>query len=127
MSQAAIIKNENNTELYKRRKVPRRAIENRIGVLVAGKYFLSWAYDIGEGGMSIASETPLNIQQKIVITFRIPGVLHSVMIATVLYQLPQKSPNQALRYGVQFENVDFEVKRKIRNFVASATKYATET
>ena len=113
-------------DLFKRRKVPRRAIENRIGLLANGKYFLSWAYEIGEGGMLVASQVPLKIEQTIVITFRIPGVVHKVLMGKVVYEkLHVDSRGESYRYGVQFENVDFEVKRRIRNFVASATKYAT--
>jgi Tfp pilus assembly protein PilZ len=112
-------------DLFKRRKVPRRSIETRVGVLASGEYYLSWAYEIGEGGMLIASQKPLTVGQRVVITFRIPDVVHKAVFGRVVYEkLHITHEGEGYRYGVAFENVDFETKRKIRNFVASATKYA---
>jgi hypothetical protein len=112
-------------ELFKNRKVPRRAIRKRIGVLAAGKYAICMAYDIGEGGLSLGTDLPLKDGQVVVITFRIPNVISGVMTGKIVYSMPAKN-NQSPRYGVQFTNISFEVKRLIRNFVASATSYAAD-
>jgi Tfp pilus assembly protein PilZ len=105
---------QDSPETYgKKRRVPRRAIHARIGLLVHGNYTLSWAFEIGEGGMLIETENNLKVGDRVVITFRIPDVMHGVMLGSVAYVLPNKA-------GIQFEKVDFDVKRKIRNYVASS-------
>lgn len=103
-----------------RRRVPRRVIRQRIGLLAGGKYSAdAFALELGEGGMLISTSLKLQKGQKVVITVRIRGVLQGVMLALVVYPLSAQKNESDSRYGVQFENIDFDVKRKIRNFVAS--------
>lgn len=109
----------NDGEVVKKRRVPRRAIQARIGLLVHGRYSLSWAHEIGEGGMLISSEEILKPGDRLVITFRIPNILVGVMLGSIVYAMPDKTGGTSHRYGIQFEKVDFDVKRKIRNYVAS--------
>ena len=104
----------------KKRRVPRRQIRVRIGLLVHGEYTLSWGLEIGEGGMLLISPKPLNVGDKVVITCRIPEVLHGVMLGSVAYALPGENLDGGVRCGIQFEDIEFDVKRKIRNFVASS-------
>ncbi len=111
-------------ELYNqkgRRRVPRRPIEQRIGILIGGEYFLATSFEIGEGGMLIETNVQMSEKDKLVVTIRIPGVIKGVMLAKVAYVLPGLDRNSPSRYGVAFENVEFDVKRQIRNFVAANT------
>jgi hypothetical protein len=102
-----------------RRRVPRRGIEMRVGLLISGQYHLANAYEIGEGGMLVDSPVPIAENQRIVISFRIPGVLYGVILSRIVYVLKPKKAGDKMKFGVQFEQVDFDIKRKIRNFVAS--------
>lgn len=100
-----------------RRRVPRKRVHMRIGLLIRGHYYLTYALEIGEGGMKITSPVPLQKGDQVLITFNIPGSLPFIAKSTVCYSLPR--PDQSTAYGVQFAHVDFTMKRKIRNFVAS--------
>jgi hypothetical protein len=102
-----------------RRRVPRRGIDMHVGLLISGTYYLANAYEIGEGGMLVDSPVPIAENQRIVISFRIPGVLYGVILSRTVYILKPKKAGDKMKYGVQFEQVDFDIKRKIRNFVAS--------
>lgn len=104
-----------------RRRVPRRAINQSIGLLISGEYFIAKAFEIGEGGMLIESPTPLRDQDLLVITIRIRGVVNGALLAKVIYTRAANSAPEAVRYGISFEKVGFEVKRQIRNFVAANT------
>jgi hypothetical protein len=108
-----------------RRRVPRRAIKNRAGLLHRGHYCVGSALEIGEGGILVTSAAQMVEGDRVVVTLRIPEVLQGVMTASVAYVLrdPAGVDN---KYGLQFESVDFEIKRKIRNFVASATHYVAD-
>ena len=107
-----------------RRRVPRRPIQKRIGLLVLGEYSICYGYEIGEGGMLVDSNIPMSVGQKMVLTIRIPGSIEVVSLASVVYIKEPKTPSEKTKYGVSFENVDFEIKRQIRNFVASNTTKA---
>lgn len=99
----------------KKRRVPRRELDARVGLLVAGKYTLAQAHEIGEGGLLLESSVPLKKDDRIVVTLRLPGILSGVVLATVIYQTKDGY------YGLSFEKIEFDLKRKIRNYVASST------
>ena len=101
----------------RKRRVPRRAFFKKIGVLARGKYFTTEALEIGEGGMLFYSETPLEVNQRVVVSFSVPGMIHVVARSIVRYS-KQVSQDKPLSYGVQFETVDFDARRKIRSYVA---------
>jgi hypothetical protein len=46
--------------------------------------------------------------------------MQGVMLSHVVYILKPKKAGDPVKYGVQFDQVDFEAKRMIRNFVASS-------
>lgn len=110
-----------------RRRVPRRPISCRIGLLIRGQYYMASAYEIGEGGMMIDSPVPLEDKQLVVISVRVAQVLKGVMLSRVMYTLPGTEAGLPVRYGMQFEQIDFEIKRMIRNFVASNSSEVGDT
>lgn len=116
------LKTEDLRSQLKRRRVPRRPIENRVGLLHKGKYSVTWAYEIGEGGMLISTPLRMDKDDRIVITLRIADVFEGVLIGKIVH-LYEDTTGDQYRYGIQFEEVDFEMRRKIRNFVAAATTY----
>lgn len=106
-------------EYIRRRRVPRRSFDRNVGLLIQGQFIISQGLQIGEGGMLIFSPIDLKEGQKIVLSFKLPGYELIVAMGTVRYLLPVDSKNPVQRYGVQFDGIDFNVKRQIRNFVAS--------
>lgn len=102
-----------------KRRAPRRPIERKVGLLVAGRYMLGKALEIGEGGVLIEAPELLRQGQRVVVTFRIPGVLQGAMLSHVMYTVEPQFNGDQVRYGLQFDKVEFDVKRKLRNFVAS--------
>jgi hypothetical protein len=111
---------------HQRRRVPQRAIDCRIGLLISGTYVLGKAIELGEEGMKIESPNEIKLLQKLVVTLRIPEFISGVMIGQVSEQITEqiagvkKSTSKSTHtYAVQFVNLDFDIKRKIRNFVAS--------
>ncbi|MCB0356709.1 MAG: PilZ domain-containing protein [Bdellovibrionales bacterium] len=102
----------------RKRRVPRRAFNRKIGVLAKGHYYTTEALEIGEGGMLFRSNTPLLEGQRVVVSFSIPGLVHIVARSIVKYV----KQGQAMSYGVQFETIDFDARRKIRSYVAQKSK-----
>ena len=104
-----------------RRRVPRRDFGRKIGVLVKGHYHLSTSLQIGEGGMMIYSKDALIVDQRVVVSFRFPFSKPRVVTAIVRYVLPAKKGQKA-NYGLEFINLEFDVRREIRNYVALQTQ-----
>ena len=98
-----------------KRRVPRRELNARVGILIAGQYKIARAHEIGEGGMLLSCDVKMKKDDRLVVTFRIPEVLSGVILATVIYVTPDGS------YGLNFDKIEFDLKRKIRNYVASST------
>lgn len=115
-----------------RRRYPRRVVSMRVGLLARGEYTAdATMLEIGEGGLLLQSYLKIKVKQKVVITIRVRGLLQGVLLATVVSAVVPASNSDKhvnnvglasrvlIRYGVQFDSVEFDIKRKIRNFVAS--------
>lgn len=105
----------------KRRRVPRRAFEGPVGVLVSGSYGVQTAFQVGEGGMMISCREELEIGTRMVISFFLKPEVPVIVRAVVRNILPAEG-DLPERYGVEFANLAFTYKREIRNFVASGTE-----
>ena len=104
-----------------KRRVPRREVSARIGLLHKGQYHLANAHEIGEGGLLVSCESlKLRKGDLVVVTLRIPGVIQGVVLGSIIYVTPEG------RYGMSFDKIEFELKRQIRNFVASSTTGKTQ-
>lgn len=104
-----------------RRRVPRRAFEAKVGILLAGRYNIERSYQVGEGGMMIScAQDKLEEGIQLVVNFFLPsGSL--VMVRGIVRSVIEAASGHPKRYGVEFVNVGFQSKREIRNFVAAAT------
>lgn len=112
-----------------RRKFPRRRFRRSVGVLSGGKYFMTAGFEIGEGGVSFQTRTPLKIGALVVLNFQVPdGEFISVRAEIRNSENPpdmqvgadgRVTQDGLLVYGCSFENLRFERKREIRNFVTN--------
>jgi len=101
----------------RKRRVPRRVLERKMGVLAHGHYAISSSHEIGEGGMLISTELSLDEGQRIVVTFTIPGFVEVIVRGIVRYG--KINPQTGLKnYGIQYETLGFQERRKIRSYVA---------
>ncbi len=99
-----------------RRKYPRRAFMRLTGVLLAGRYEIYKAGEIGEGGMSLYGDKALPEGQDIVLSFQIPGG-DFVSIRGMVRS--SKNREGRFTHGLSFEAIEFAHKRQIRAFVSS--------
>lgn len=102
-----------------RRRVPRRAYESDVGLLADGTYRMERSLQVGEGGMMITCQRELKMGQSVVISFYLPNSNPIVVFAVVRYVVAAEERNP-LRYGLEFVKLNFQYKREIRNYVASA-------
>lgn len=106
-----------------RRRVPRRKFDTSVGLLIKGTYIMARSFQVGEGGMMFSSKTKLASGDLVVVSFClnlgslivVRGIIRSVIPADASKGYPE-------RYGIEFQNLGFQFKREIRNFVAAATR-----
>lgn len=107
-------------EVAQLRRVPRRAFESSVGVLLHGEYKIERSFQLGEGGMMISCSRPLISGERLVASFVINQEAIVMVRAIVRGEIPA-SANAPHRYNLEFEDLEFHFKRAIRNYVAAAT------
>lgn len=104
-----------------RRRYPRRAFRRKIGVLIAGKYWMGHGVELGEGGASFSLGQSINEGVAMVLNFQIPNGAFVSVQAEV--RSTKKDPRTGLfDYGVSFSTLKFEAKREIRAFVSARSE-----
>lgn len=98
-----------------KRKYPRRLFEAKVGIMVQGNYFIENSFELGEKGLLFETSVALRSMENMVISFVIPGGYVVMTRAQVRYQI--KTGNVA-KVGVEFTNITFEDRRKVRDFIA---------
>lgn len=101
-----------------RRRFPRRNFRRGVGILSGGRYFLGTGAEIGEGGISFKSVEKLVKGASVVVSFQIPDG-QFVSVRAEIRNLDPGSESTEMVYGCAFENIPFERKREIRNFVTN--------
>ena len=116
---------ELNNENSNRRRVPRRNVDQKVGLLISGAYHIGRCFELGEGGLLVECSISVEVEQKILVTFSIPGTSQAIVRGTVKYVRDSDLKQRVVDglsmsiYGVEFDTIDFELRRLIRNFVAS--------
>ena len=108
----------------KLRRTPRRSFESNVGVLHRGEYAVARSYQVGEGGMMFSASQVLEIGQLVVATFYIQSET-LVMVRGIVRSVVPAKGKLPLRFGIEFQNLEFQARREIRNFVAEATRNDT--
>ncbi|MFK8138683.1 MAG: PilZ domain-containing protein [Bdellovibrionales bacterium] len=102
-----------------RRRFPRRFFKRTVGVFSQGKYHSAIGVEIGEGGMMFSLDHSISEAHQILVNLRIPNHGFVVIRATI------KNTNhrdEKYRYGIQFFDLDFQNRRRIRDFIAEKTE-----
>lgn len=73
----------------------------------------------------VYSADKIAVGQRVVLSFKLPGHSPTVVGAVVRYVLPEQLGINE-RYGMEFVNLNFEVKREIRNYVAMQNPLADD-
>jgi hypothetical protein len=104
-----------SAKTHPKRKYPRREYSSKVGVLIQGNYFVEAALELGERGMMFSTEIALKDLEEIVVSFSIPENFVVITRAQVRYSIRK---GQKANVGVEFTNISFEDRRKVRDFIA---------
>lgn len=103
----------------KSRRYPRRVLGRTVGVLSQGQYIIGKGVEIGEGGMMVSLDIEISEDHKILLSFRIPEYGFVVTSAEIKNL---KHGNSRFNYGVSFEELAYENRKRIREFIAAKTE-----
>lgn len=104
---------------HERRRFPRRYFERKVGVLSEGTYLIAQGVEIGEGGMMFSVNREISEDRRLLVTFRIPN--HGFVVIQAFVRNTQHEA-QRFRYGIQFSDLDFTNRRRIRDYIAEKTE-----
>lgn len=100
-----------------RRRYPRVSYPHYVGLLFDAKYQVAQGYEIGEGGVSFFSSVPLPLATRILVTIPVKVGQFKCIQAEVRNCLTREDGH--FMVGVQFLDINFDIKRGIRSFVSS--------
>lgn len=101
-----------------RRQYPRREFNRKIGVLYRGDYFVTDAYELGEGGIGFRTEFVLEKNHLVILSLQIPNG-EFVCVRGGVRLIEVKQNEHLVHYGVSFENINFTHRRQIRSYVSA--------
>ena len=103
-----------------KRRSPRRRFERIVGFLRHGRYHVTEAIEIGEGGIMVIAPEPAATDDRVVLTFSVDGHELVSTRAEVRYEI-ELAESGKKAYGLQFQNLDLSYKRYIRRYVSLKT------
>jgi Tfp pilus assembly protein PilZ len=103
-----------------RRRFPRRQFRRSVGVLAQGDFNVITGMEIGEGGLLFQSAKDFQVGSEVVLNFFIPGRDFVSVRGQIVYTLPGKT-KAGPSFGIKFQNLPFEGKRMIRDYIAEKT------
>lgn len=103
-----------------RRKYPRREFKHTVGLLYRGAYHFAEGAQVGEGGLLLYLDIPIEIGENLVVNFQIPGGDFVCVRGAIRNFSKREDESNPYSYGISFENLKFAHRREIRHFVSTA-------
>lgn len=114
------------TNYVYKRKSPRRRLSRKAGALHQGEFFSAMVVEIGEGGMLLALDKSIAVNDQLVVSFSIPAENLVSVRAEVRYERKDPRKQDAVLIGLQFVNLSKEYSRKIRSYISSKSLLEAE-
>lgn len=104
-----------------KRKYPRRRYRRPVGFMYRGEFWLTRGEEVGEGGMLVSSRREVPAGAMVLITLFIPGGEIAIVRSEVRYASDGRTDGE-MRIGLQFSNLSFKHKKKIRDYIAAKSE-----
>jgi type IV pilus assembly protein PilZ len=100
-----------------RRESPRAAVTIRVDYSTVDAMFSEFSRNINEGGLFIESETPLALEERVQLQFRLPGVDDPIKVSGRVAWISQGGLDGPPGMGIEFENLDADARLRIDQLV----------
>lgn len=114
------------TRIAFRRKDARVAAEFEVQYGTAQEFSAAYTHNISRGGLYIQTRQPLDLSQKTLVRFTLPGTSHSFEVQGVVAWINFPSSRNPIPagMGIKFLDLDPKARRLIADFVKKATQPA---
>jgi type IV pilus assembly protein PilZ len=96
-----------------RRRSPRAPVTVRVEYASVDALFAEFSRDINEGGMFIETESPLAIDERVQLWFRLPGSEEPIKVSGRVAWVDETIPGM----GIEFAALDEEARARINRLV----------
>jgi uncharacterized protein (TIGR02266 family) len=100
-----------------RRRSPRERAEIRVQYESVDELFTEFTRDINEGGVFVATESPLALDEPVELAFQLPGGASPVRVTGRVVRIQSKEDAGASGMAIEFDALDAEARRAIDLFV----------
>ena len=104
-------------EEIERRSSPRTDLVVRVNYQTVDDLFTEFARNINEGGIFIETETEQPIGSRVQLEFKLPGEEQPIEVEGRVVREEPAGPNGPQGIGIEFENLDSEVRQQINDIV----------
>jgi type IV pilus assembly protein PilZ len=104
-------------EEIERRSSPRTDLVVRVNYQTVDDLFSEFARNINEGGIFIETETQQPIGSLVQLEFKLPGAERPIEVVGRVVREEPGGPGEAQGIGIEFENLDSEVRQQINEIV----------
>ena len=103
-----------------RRASPRADIVVRVNYQNVDSLFSEFARNINDGGLFVETETPQPVGTKVELEFKLPGADQPIKVVGNVVRAvsaDQGESNAAAGMGIEFENLDSDVRQQINEII----------
>ncbi|MDJ0787120.1 MAG: TIGR02266 family protein [Myxococcota bacterium] len=103
-------------KIVERRRSARAPVSVRVEYETVDSLFAEFSQNINEGGIFIETEAPLAIDEKVKLSFQLPGAAHAIEVTGRVARIePAGSPTPGM--GVEFDALGDSARRQIDELV----------
>jgi uncharacterized protein (TIGR02266 family) len=102
-----------------RRRSRRERAEIRVQYESVDELFSEFTRDINEGGVFVATESPLGLDELVELSFQLPGGAESIHVTGRVVRVQDKTDDGVAGMAVEFDSLDARARSAIDSLVRS--------
>lgn len=102
-----------------RRRSHRERAEIQVSYESVDELFSEFTRDINEGGVFIATERPLGLDEPVVLSFQLPASAHAIRVTGRVVRVQTKDRDGAAGMAVEFDPLDLTARQAVDRLVRS--------
>ncbi len=100
-----------------RRRSPRECAEIRVQYESIDELFTEFTRDINEGGVFVATESPLSLDEPVEMSFQLPGGAESIHVTGRVVRVQTKVEDGVSGMAIEFDALDARARAAIDQLV----------
>jgi uncharacterized protein (TIGR02266 family) len=108
-----------NPRIQERRRSGRTLAEIQVEYETVDELFTEFTRNINEGGVFVATERPLELDEAVQLRFQLPGSQDSVLATGRVIRVQTKEADGIAGMGIEFEQLDGSARDAIDRLVRS--------